>query len=388
MLKNGVIVIGGDFQGLDIARDLAHLQIPIIIVDPSFCIGRYSRFVQQYYKCPPLTNIEAFTDFLVQLAIEKNLEKWVVFPTTDRAVYILSTNKDRLSEHYLIPTPEWEITKYAYNKKLTYQLSEELNLPSPKTVFPKNIDELIQTSLDFPVILKPAVVANFFPITKQKAIQANNKNELIQSYEYVTSIIDESEVMVQELVRGGANNLYSFCSLFSDGIVKAKIMAKRSRQHPMDFGNATTFAVTCQIPELEDMAVRILTEMNYYGLSEVEFMYDSKDKTFKLLEINARTWGWHTLGSKAGVNFSSLLFMDMNNEFVSTNTYEKDVKWVRMLTDVPIVISEILKKRLTLTDYFNSIRGKKRFAVYLNKDPLPFAVEVLLAPYFWYKRGF
>jgi predicted ATP-grasp superfamily ATP-dependent carboligase len=388
MLKNGVIVIGGDFQGLGIARDLAHLQIPIIIVDPSFCIGRYSRFVQQYYKCPPLTNIEAFTDFLVQLAIEKNLEKWVVFPTTDRAVYILSTNKDRLSEHYLIPTPEWEITKYAYNKKLTYQLSEELNLPSPKTVFPKNIDELIQTSLDFPVILKPAVVANFFPITKQKAIQANNKNELIQSYEYVTSIIDESEVMVQELVRGGANNLYSFCSLFSDGIVKAKIMAKRSRQHPMDFGNATTFAVTCQIPELEDMAVRILTEMNYYGLSEVEFMYDSKDKTFKLLEINARTWGWHTLGSKAGVNFSSLLFMDMNNEFVSTNTYEKDVKWVRMLTDVPIVISEILKKRLTLTDYFNSIRGKKRFAVYLNKDPLPFAVEVLLAPYFWYKRGF
>jgi predicted ATP-grasp superfamily ATP-dependent carboligase len=388
MLKNGVIVIGGDFQGLGIARDLAHLQIPIIIVDPSFCIGRYSRFVQQYYKCPPLTNIEAFTDFLVQLAIEKKLEKWVVFPTTDRAVYILSTNKDRLSEHYLIPTPEWEITKYAYNKKLTYQLSEELNLPSPKTVFPKNIDELIQTSLDFPVILKPAVVANFFPITKQKAIQANNKNELIQSYEYVTSIIDESEVMVQELVRGGANNLYSFCSLFSDGIVKAKIMAKRSRQHPMDFGNATTFAVTCQIPELEDMAVRILTEMNYYGLSEVEFMYDSKDKTFKLLEINARTWGWHTLGSKAGVNFSSLLFMDMNNEFVSTNTYEKDVKWVRMLTDVPIVISEILKKRLTLTDYFNSIRGKKRFAVYLNKDPLPFAVEVLLAPYFWYKRGF
>lgn len=388
MLKNGVIVIGGDFQGLGIARDLAHLQIPIIIVDPSFCIGRYSRFVQQYYKCPPLTNIEAFTDFLVQLAIEKNLEKWVVFPTTDRAVYILSTNKDRLSEHYLIPTPEWEITKYAYNKKLTYQLSEELNLPSPKTVFPKNIDELIQTSLDFPVILKPAIVANFFPITKQKAIQANDKNELIQSYEYVTSIIDESEVMVQELVRGGANNLYSFCSLFSDGIVKAKIMAKRSRQHPMDFGNATTFAVTCQIPELEDMAVRILTEMNYYGLSEVEFMYDSKDKTFKLLEINARTWGWHTLGSKAGVNFSSLLFMDMNNEFVSTNTYEKDVKWVRMLTDVPIVISEILKKRLTLTDYFNSIRGKKRFAVYLNKDPLPFAVEVLLAPYFWYKRGF
>ena len=70
------------------------------------------------------------------------------------------------------------------------------------------------------------------------------------------------------------------------------------------------------------------------------------------------------------------------------NSFEKDVKWMRLLTDIPITISEMWKNRLKPTDYFKSIKGIKEFAVYSNKDPLPFVIEVLLAPYFLYKRGF
>jgi predicted ATP-grasp superfamily ATP-dependent carboligase len=388
MLKNGAVIIGGDFLGLGIARNLAHLGIPVIIIDPVFCIGRFSKYVQKCYKCPPLAETEAFVAFLERLAIEKGLSKWVVYQTNDKAVYILSKYKNRLSKYYLIPTPAWETTKFAYDKKLTYQLSQQLNVPSPKSYFPENIEDLNQIGLDFPVILKPTVRGKFFYIGKKKAIQANDKNELIQNYKYMNSMVDRSEIMVQELISGGANNLYSFCSLFGDGKVKAKLVARRTRQHPMDFGKASTFAVTCEVPELEALAARILKEIDYYGLSEVEFMYDNKDKTFKLLEINPRPWGWHTLGAKAGVNFSSLLFRDINNEPVSVTSFEENIKWVRLLTDIPTVILEVLKRRLKLSDYFKSIKGKKAFAVYSIKDPLPFLVEVFLAPYFWYRRGF
>jgi len=128
--------------------------------------------------------------------------------------------------------------------------------------------------------------------------------------------------------------------------------------------------------------------MGYYGLSEVEFMYDDRNGKYKLLEINPRTWGWHTLGAAAGVNFSELLFADINNEPVCVNSFEKNVKWVRLVTDVPIVISEVCKGRLSLADYVNSLKGKKEFADYSGKDPIPFIIEVLLGPYFYYKRGF
>lgn len=386
--KNGAVIIGGDFQGLGIARNLAPIGIPVAIVDPNFCIGRFSKYVQRYFKSPPLTDINAFVDFLYKLAVQKKLEKWVIYPTSDRAVHIVAKYKDRLGEKYLIPTPKWPITKFAYDKKLTCKLAEQLGLPIPKTIFPDNKEELNQIAIDFPVILKPTVNVDFFPLTKQKALRANNKKELFRHYDYMSAIIEPSQIMVQEFITGGTNNLYSFCSLFSNGVVKAKIVARRKRQHPMDFGNATTYAITCEIPELEELATKFLRKMNYYGLSEVEFMFDDKDKKFKLLEINARTWGWHTLGAKAGVNFSSLLFKDINNVSIHANSFEKDVKWMRLLTDIPITISEMWKNRLKPTDYFKSIKGIKEFAVYSNKDPLPFVIEVLLAPYFLYKRGF
>ncbi len=386
--ENGAVIIGGDFQGLGIARNLAPLGVPIIIVDPDFCIGRFSRFVQKCYRCPPLTDMEAFVSFLKELAIEKRLNKWVLYPTSDMAVHVLSKYKDTLDQYYLLSTSEWEVTKFAYDKKLSHQLAEQVEVPVPETYFPENIEQLSHLDLDFPFILKPTIKDNFFPATKKKAIRVNSKDELIEAHKYMSSIIDRSEIMVQELIQGGANNLYSFCCLFGDGVAKAKLTARRPRQHPMEFGNATTFAHTCEVPEIEEYAVRILSQMHYYGLCEVEFMYDNKDGKLKFLEINPRTWGWHTLGSKAGVNFSALLFMDINNEPVSANSFERNVKWIRLLTDMPIIISEICKRRLTLIDYLDSLKGKKEFAVYSSKDPLPFIMEIFSAPYLWHKRGF
>jgi len=386
--QNGALIIGGDFQGLGIARNLAALSVPVIIIDADFCIGRFSRFVRKYYKCPPLTDVEAFVCFLKHLAIEKKLDKWVIYPTSDRAVQILSQFKTDLSKYYLVPTPDWDITKFAYDKRLTYQLAQKTGVPTPKTFFPASIEQLSRLDIGFPVIFKPAIKENFFPLTKRKAIKANNDEELIRVYKYMNSIIDASEIMIQELISGGPNNLYSFCSLFSGGLVKGKLIAKRQRQHPMEFGNATTFAYTCEVPEIEEFAVRLLKEMSYYGLSEVEFMYDDKDGKYKLLEINPRTWGWHTLGAAAGVNFSALLFMDINNEPVFADSFQKNVKWVRLLTDVPTVGLEICRRHLRLADYFTSLKGKKEFAVYSGKDPLPFFIELFLAPYFYYKRGF
>jgi D-aspartate ligase len=386
--RNGALVIGGDFQGLGIVRNLSTLGIPVAVVDQKFCIGRFSRYTHRYFTSPPVDDMERFVAFMVRLALREQLKNWVLFPTSDRAVYTISRWHKELSKYYLVPTPPWEITKYAYDKKLTHLVATQLGIPQPATFFPRSAHELKSLPLEFPVILKPSIISHFFPVAQKKAILVRDREELVQYYHYMGTIISRDEIMVQEVISGGPRNLYSFCSLFADGEVKAKIMARRIRQHPMDFGSATTFAFTCEVPELEAYAVSLLKKINYYGLSEVEFMFDDRTHTFKLLEINPRTWGWHTLGARAGVNFSSLLFQDMNNQSVQIDSYEKGVKWVREVTDIPIVLLELAGKRLKIGDYLRSLKGKKELAVYSTRDPLPFVAELLLAPYLWYKRGF
>ncbi len=388
MRKIGAIVIGGDYQGLGIIRSLGRKGIPVYLLDTTQCIGRVSRFTSKFFTYEEATLIE----FLLDLAHKENLNEWVIYPTSDEIVKLITTNKNKLEKYYKVPTPKWEITRILYNKKLVFKLANDSNIPTPKTWYLEEIETIHKLPLKFPVIVKPLSKGVFHKITKKKALKAKNKKELIQIIDAVHKLpLHISKIKIQEVIPGGAVNLYSFCSLFKKGKVLAKLSARRIRQHPMEFGRASTFVETVDIPELEKLGTKLLSHINYYGLSEVEFMWDSRDKTYKLLEVNVRTWGWHTLGYKAGVDFPFLLYKDLTGEKVGTECIvpiQKNVKWIRLLTDTGLVIYEILKGNMKIRDYISTLKGEKEYAVWSSHDPLPFIFEIFLLPCLIKTRGF
>ena len=386
--KVGAVIIGGDFQGLGILRSLARQNIPIYLLDKELCIGRFSRYPKKFMRCPSVRQEVRFLNFLKDLARKENIESWIIYPNDDETVYFLAKYKKQLQAYYRIPTPPWDVVKFAYEKKLTYQLAEESGIAIPKTFYPSNLEELGQLELEFPVIIKPSIKEPFYSRTRKKAVRIDNRQELVREFEKALSIIDGSKISIQELIPGGPSYLFSVGSLYKDGEFLGKVVARRTRQHPMDFGHATTYAETVDIPELEKIAAKILGLIGYYGLSEVEFMLDPRDRRYKLLEINARPWGWHTLAIGAGVDLPYLLYQDMLGEKGKQNNFNKNTKWIRLTTDIPIVIAEIFKGRLKVSDYLNSLKGKKQFAVLSRNDPLPLIAELLMLPYLWKKRGF
>ena len=117
------------------------------------------------------------------------------------------------------------------------------------------------------------------------------------------------------------------------------------------------------------------------------FSEEPKDGKYKLLEINARPWGWHTIASGAGVELPYLSYLDTLGEKVKQDGFTTGVKWVRLLTDVPTAIGEILQGEMKITDYISTLSGKKQYAVISMRDPLPFIMEFLMLPYLWKTRG-
>ena len=386
--KVGAVIIGGHFQGLGILRSLARHNVPIYLLDQELCIGRFSRYAKRFARCPSVRQELLFLNFLTDLARTENIEGWIIYPNDDETVCFLAKYKEQLQEYYRIPTPSWDVVKFTHEKKLTYQLAEESGIAIPKTYYPGNLEKLEQLNLEFPVILKPSVKEPFYSKTRKKAIRIDDKKELVREFEKALSIIDGSDIMIQELIPGGPSCLFSVGSLYKDGEFLGKVVARRTRQHPRDFGHATTYAETVDIPELEEIAAKILGQVGYYGLSEVEFMLDPRDGIYKLIEINARPWGWHTLAIAAGVDLPYLLYQDILGGKGLQNGFDKNTKWIRLTTDIPTAIAEIFRGTLKVNDYANSFRGKKQFAVLSIKDPLPFIAELLMLPYLWWKRGF
>jgi predicted ATP-grasp superfamily ATP-dependent carboligase len=345
--------------------------------------------VKCFLRCPSADNEDELIEFLLQSAVEKNMKGWVLFPSTDEYVRILAQNWEQLGECYRITIPSWEVVQYLYDKKLTYQLAEERGIPVPKTYNPHNLDDLLTLSINYPIVIKPAISKQFMAATKKKAFQAYSEGDLVSFYKLTAAIINPEDVLIQEFIPGGAENLYSYVGYFQGGIPVAGLSARRLRQHPMDFGRASTFVESLEIPELKRLSTQLLEGIGFNGLAEVEFMYDQKDARFELLEVNPRIWGWHTITIQAGLDLPYLAYAYAVGRKVVMGPASEGAKWVRLVTDVPTAVSEILSGRLTLSRYLDSMSGDIGFAVLSLRDPLPFFADLFLAPYNYLNgRGF
>ena len=385
----GAVVVGGDYQGLGIVRSLGRRGIPVWVVDDELSIARFSRYCSHFVQVPNLRQEQPIVDSLLDLADGLPARGWVLFPTREELVAALSLHRDRLARAFHVPTPEWNIVRWAWDKRNTYRLAQELGIPIPVTHYPDSVADLAALdSLSPPFVIKPAVKEHFLYATKAKAWRADTHAELRSLFLKASALAGPGEVMIQEMIPGGGAQQFSWCAFFRDGQAIGKLTACRRRQHPLEFGRSSTYVETVEFPLVEELSERFLRAIGYYGLVELEFKLDPRDNLCKLLDVNARTWGYHSIGPVAGVDFSYLLYADQLGLPVPRCTARPGVSWVRLTTDVPAAVIALLHRQLTLRGWLSSLKNCDTEAVFSLDDPLPGCMELLFLPYLAVRRGF
>jgi len=287
-----------------------------------------------------------------------------------------------------VPTAEWNATQWAWDKRNTYHRASQLGIPVPRTWYPLNVADLDQIEAEPPYAIKPAIKEHFVYATKAKAWRANSRAELRDLFVKASAQVGPGEVMIQDLIPGDGRQQFAYCAFFKQGAAIGSMVTRRSRQHPPEFGRASTFVETVDIPVLEELSERFLRAIDYYGLVEIEYKLDPRDGQYRVLDVNGRTWGYNSLGSGAGVDFPYLLFADQTNEPVEPCRGRPGVRWIRLLTDLPTAVLEILRGRQDLSSYLRSLLNADVEAVFSRDDPMPGMVELALLPYLAIKRGF
>jgi len=384
----GVLVIGGDYQGLGIVRSLGRQGVPVGVLDDELSIARFSRYATFAERVPSLKDGETTIRLLLELHEKRGLSGWVLYPTRDETVAALSLHRDKLCTLYRVPTPCSQTIQWLWDKRKTYELALRLGIPAPRTWRIKELKDLDQIEGHFPVALKPAIKEHFIYVTRAKAWRANNLAQLRTLFNSALQFMPAEEILIQDLIPGNGRCQYAYCALFKDGKPVASLVTRRLRQHPLEFGRASTYVESLELPCLEKFSEAFLRAANYYGLVEIEYKYDQRDREYKLLDANARSWGYNSIGQAAGVDFPFLLYSDQIGEPVSSIRGKPGVRWVRLLTDLPTGAMAILKSEVTGRDYIRSLIDVNEEAVFSRQDPLPSLVECALAPYLFLKRGY
>lgn len=357
-------------NGLGVIRNLARAGVPVLAVDPN---PRALGFASRYAACSVCPDpARDGGDFIAYLeALGRSLpQRAVVFPTHDEFIWPVSRHAERLHEWFRIPFSDWPTMVRLYDKEEQMRAAWRAGVDTPLTVFIRSHADLQAgaAEIPFPAIFKPVQSLAFKTRFKRPVLIIESADQLAAVYERCA---DCGTLMLQEIVPGGDDELFTVGStLDARSRPLAVFTGKKLRQHPRTFGTAR-LAVSVWIEELAEAGLHLLRELHYHGVSQVEFKRDPRDGRYKLMEVNARHWLWHSLAAACGVNLTLASYADAIGKPFTAPRQRDGGKWVLTLKEGVDSVREIQRGEQGVGEWLVSLGGIRTDGVMALDDPRP-----------------
>ena len=213
--------------------------------------------------------------------------------------------------------PSDKLIRLLIDKAEETQSIENLSVALPKTVqsVPSLPGELI-ASLHLPLILKPRT-SNLAHRMKIKNVPLYDESSLLDWYSRHRNYLPE--FIAQELIPGGDGTQWECICVFDRRHRLVSCFTFRKiRTAPPGFG-VTCFARSEWNPEIAAIVERIGSGIGYFGPADFDFKYDSRDATYKYLEMNPRLGMCNYFGTRCGVNCAHDWFLVASGQNVAAS---------------------------------------------------------------------
>jgi len=375
--ESGALILGGAHGSLEIARSLGRRGIPVWLVAGDYPLAGLSRYVERSFSWPKSSDADAVA-FLLRIADRHGLRGWVLFATSDEDVRFVAQNRAALETVFAVTTPAWDLVRWACDKRRMNALAAELGIARPLTYYPRGRDDLASMDIRYPVILKPTMREGHNAFVDAKAWRADDLPGLLAHYDRAAALVRPDCIMIQELIPGDGTSQFSYGAVWQNGAPIASIVARRRRQYPIAFGYTSTYVESIESREVEETASRFLRSLAYDGLVEIEFKYDRRDRTYKILDVNARAWTWIALGAAAGIDFAAIQWLLAMGGKIAPISANPGATWRYWSRDMVAAGHEMLIGGLSPLSYLRTFGSRSAAAVFAWDDPAPAVLDLPL----------
>jgi predicted ATP-grasp superfamily ATP-dependent carboligase len=359
--------------GLGVSRSLGEKKIPTFWLDCNpYQAGFLSKYCYGIISPDSKKSEKKFINFLISIGNElKN--KGVLFPIGDIEVISILKNKEKLSQYFHIPIADFKITNILLDKKIFYSKLKKLNITYPKTYISENLSDIkkIVKKVAYPCIVKPSNSEYFRAVFNNKFFWAENKKQLLKGYK--KAVTKKIDVMIQEIIPGDSRCMYGLNAYFNKkSNAYGMFIYRRIREFPHKSGNGV-FIEKSKGKEFNEIVTELVKKIKFYGILDAEFKIDPRNKKINLIEVNPRCWMQVSLPQKYGINLPYAAYLDaIGKKIKDNNSKNKSIKWVFAYQDFLAAYQDMKNHDLSLLEWLSTYRGKKEYAVFSWKDPLPF----------------
>ncbi|MCL2509299.1 MAG: ATP-grasp domain-containing protein [Oscillospiraceae bacterium] len=299
------VILGGDITAYSLVRSFyEQYQVKSLAVSMSRGGPVVMSGLCENLYCPNLESEEALIPTLMEIGEKYGKDKkLIVLGCGDWYVRILIENKDRLSEHYIVPYIDEALMNRVTLKDKFYEIMEELGIPYPKTFvydchthFDPHADKPQlpeKLGFDYPVIAKTANSAMYhyakFP-GKKKVFCFDRREQLEEMLRNLATSSYDYKFLIQDRIPGddtGMRVLTCYCDASSRVRFAALGHTLLEEHTPSALGNPCCIINEADM-EVVNQAQRFLKHIGYVGYANFDLKYDPRDGQYKFFEINIR----------------------------------------------------------------------------------------------------
>lgn len=322
-----------------------------------------SRWAAQWHRVPPAErDPQEFLDAVAAAVAVGSYD--VVFGGDDVEVLALSAARDRLGA--LFPYPPHASVLRAIDKQELTRAATAAGLAAPRTLAPG--EDLSQ--LRFPVVVKARMHwtpgASDVPARLDRTFCATPSE-----VDAAVRVIEASggAAIVQELIQGDLMAL----TLLLDPAGRRIAAVQQATTRMSPYWHNSVRAVTVPVePELADAAGRMLADLGWWGLANLQFLRPSTGGAPRLIDFNGRFYGSLALARAAGADLPVRWVLSaMGADDADPVAAEPGVRYQSLEEDLRRAFLE--RRRGLLRDVAGTLRyaGGAVHSTWSSSDPLP-----------------
>jgi D-aspartate ligase len=368
-----VLVLGLLPAGLALARSLGRAGIPVhggVFRANEF--GLRSRYLHGRFLATDETTAERDGRMLAFLGRVAGDGRAVLVPERDEHVDFVLRNWDEIARYADVPLPpDPDAVQRLRRKDLLPATAAKAGIAAPGTQSMRGEESLQTDGLVPPYLLKPVEGQEYALRFGRKAVVAETVDQAVAAWHEAQDA--GFELIVQELVPDSHERVFSlFTYIGRDGQPLANVVGRKVRQGPLRFGTSAVFE-TSHEPEVLELGQRLLQSVGYRGFAHVEFAHDSRDGTFKVLEVNTRLPVWAGIAMTSSFDIARTAYDDLcGHPAPAADTLRVGLTWVYLAKDLWVSAQMARRRELSARDFLaQHLRTGKVGAVFAADDLLP-----------------
>jgi len=351
-------------------QSLGKRGIKVVTADSIYlATSFFSKYSSSHLIYPPFNLYpELFIKSLKEFIERKNIK--VLMPMYEETI-VISKFKNKFANGVNMVVPDYETIKKANNNRYLIKFADEIGVKTPQTWTIESLEKLRRVAKE---VEYPAVIKMVEGVGSKGLRFVYSEDELITKYKEVIRKFHLKPFeypIVQEYIPG---DNYAVSLIFNRGDPRAIVMYKEIRMYPIN-GGASTARISIKHSKMGKSAIKLLKELNYHGVADIEFRIDERTKEPVLMEINPRFWGALNQAICSGVDFPYLIYkIATEGDVQPVLTYKTGVRTRWLLGDLRALIDYIKAGRVEVLKDFFKFKGQHYDDVSFD-DPLPTIIE-------------